>query len=172
MKVQAALLFLLLLGACATPPLSPQASACLERLRAQGEGLLPHFAALGYEVRMHVLLDEELADSRGFRAPANVLGDATAGGRIRLRPSVLCPNPSLARAVIAHEMSHVALRHMGSVGTGVTLAWEGPPPQEREADELAYRVLERAGGDRLSLDYVRSWRNSAREEQRERRRGR
>jgi hypothetical protein len=57
----------------------------------------------------------------------------------------LCGDDAVARAVIAHEMAHVALQHRGTPGTGVVLEWE-VPPQEVEADRLALEVLRRTGG--------------------------
>ncbi len=129
----------------------------MARMQAHVSSLMPAFQALDYRFDVNLSLDENMYDPRGFRSSGNVLGDATAGGRIRLRPSALCRNDALARAVVAHEMSHVALRHVGMQGSGVVLSWEGPPPVEMEADRLAYKVLQKAGGDRRAIIYVRCW---------------
>lgn len=152
-----ALLILLLLAGCATQPLTPELSACLARMEGHAAGLLPAFAALGYRPAVHLRLDEDLVDVSGFRKMANTLGDASPGGQVRLRPSRLCADDVLGRAVVAHEMAHVALQHRGVVGSGITFLWEKPPRQEVEADELAYAALRRAGGDPRAAQVVSCW---------------
>jgi hypothetical protein len=149
--------FFVLLASCALPPLKPELSACLSRMEAHAETLRPVFAALGYrpEVRLH--LDEDMDDGRGFRQSTSTLGDSLPSGRIRLRPSRLCTDDVLGRAVVAHEMAHVALLHRGVAGSGITLAWEKRPQQEIDADELAYAALTRAGGDTRAAVLVSCW---------------
>lgn len=147
----------LLLGlpaGCAVAPLSPERAACLERMNRHSAELLPGFAALGYRPEVRLQLDEEMRDGRGFRLPDQVLGDAQRSGRIRLRAPAVCGNPAVARAVVAHEMAHVALHHLGTAPTGVVLAWEKPAPQEIEADRLALAVLRRTGGHPASERFI------------------
>jgi len=136
----------LLAGCAAAPPQSPAQQACLERMNAHAKELLPGFAVLGHRPEVRIQLDGEMR-AGGFRQPGEVLGDATPGGRIRLRTTAVCGDRAAARAVLAHEMAHVALRHHGTPGTGVTLEWEKPPQQEIEADRLALEVLRATGGD-------------------------
>lgn len=154
---RSALLILLLLAGCATQRLTPELSACLARMQGHAAGLLPAFTALGYRPAVHLRLDEDMVDGNGFRKQASTLGDSTPGGQVRLRPSRLCAGDALGRAVVAHEMAHVALQHRGVVGSGITFLWEKPPQQEVEADELAYAVLRRAGGDPRAAQLVRCW---------------
>lgn len=142
------------LSGCASTPLTPDQVACLERMEQHVVALRPAFAALGYTPPVYLRLDEDMADTRGFRKSNNVLGDAVASGNIRLRPSRVCVNEALARGVVAHEMSHVALGHRGVIGTGVTIAWEKPAEQEIEADELAYRVLFKSGSDPRAAGFL------------------
>lgn len=137
------------IAACAHVPSNPEQAACLSRLEAIAQHLLPAFAAEGYQPTVRIMLDTDLANSRGFASPPGVLGDSVPGGRVRLRPA-LCANPPWAVVVVAHEMSHIALNHMGEVSTGVSLEWE-IPPKEKEADALALAVLKRAGGPRESI---------------------
>lgn len=146
-----------LLGACATVALGPEQAACLARMEAHAAHLQPAFAALGYRPEVYLRLDEDLADGRGFRKGDSTLGDASPGGAIRLRPSRLCADEVLARAVVAHEMAHVSLQHRGVPGSGVTVLWEKPPQQEIEADELAHAALLRAGGDPRAAMLVSCW---------------
>lgn len=144
-----------LLAACTTTqPYPKEHAACYERVQQHAAQLMPVFAALGYRLEPDVRLDEEMLNNRGFRAPDDVLGDAIPNGRIRLRPSRVCVSQAIARAVLAHEMAHVALQHRGVRGTGVTLAWEKPPQQEIEADGLALKVLRQAGGHPGAVAYV------------------
>lgn len=112
--------------------------------------LAPGFAALGHQPRIRLQLDDKLPDAYGLHAMSDVMGDALPGGRIRLRASSLCGNDVLARAVLAHEMAHVALQHQGTPNTGLVLAWEGPPKQEQEADRLALAALRKSGSYPLS----------------------
>jgi hypothetical protein len=143
------------LAGCATvPPYPPQYAACHERVLQHAGQFMPGFAALGYRPEVRIYLDEEMRDGRGFRAPDNVLGDALPWGRIRLRPAAVCGSDYLARAVLAHEMAHVALQHKGVPGTGLVLAWEKPPQQETEADALALKVLRESGSDWQSIHYI------------------
>lgn len=136
------------LCACAPlPPYPPGYAACYERVRRQAAELAPGFAALGYRPAAELHLDENMPDAYGLHAMSDVMGDAMPDGRIRLRMSAVCGDDLLARAVVAHEMAHVALQHRGAPTTGLVLAWEGPPPQEREADALALAVLRKVGGD-------------------------
>lgn len=135
--------------ACSNMPSDPAQAACLSRMEAIAQNLLPAFAAEGYQPTVHLMLDAALANGRGFASPPGVLGDSAPGGRVRLRPA-LCANPPWAVVVVAHEMSHIALKHMGGVATGVSLEWE-IPPKEKEADALALAVLKRAGGPRESI---------------------
>lgn len=146
-----------LLGACATAAPGPELVACLARMEAHAANLRPAFAALGYRPAVYLRLDEDLADGRGFRKGMSTLGDASPGGAIRLRPSRLCADEVLARAVVAHEMAHVSLQHRGMAGSGVTVLSEKPPQQEVEADELAYAALLRAGGDGRAAMLVGCW---------------
>jgi len=154
--IRMALLVSLLLGACALPPPTPEQSACLDRMRAHAAELQPAFAALGYRPEVSLRLDEEMPDGRGFAKSDSILGDASPGGLVRLRPSRLCADEALARAVVAHEMAHVALQHRAMPGSGVTLAWV-PQPLEVAANELAYAVLTRAGGDGRAVRVIRCW---------------
>ncbi len=147
----------LLLGSCAMPPLAPELTACLARMEGHAADLMPAFDALGYRPDVHLRLDDDLADVRGFRKPASTMGDALPGGSIRLRPSHVCADDMLGRAVVAHEMAHVVLQHRGVAGSGVTLLWETRPRQEVEADELAYAALTRAGGDARAAVLVSCW---------------
>jgi hypothetical protein len=151
------ILLSLLLGACAATPPSPELVACHARMEAHAAHLRPAFAALGHRPEVYLRLDEDLADGRGFRKGKSTLGDASPGGAIRLRPSRVCADEVLARAVVAHEMAHVALQHRGVPGSGITLLWEKPPQQEVEADELAYAALQRAGGDGRAAMLVSCW---------------
>jgi hypothetical protein len=151
------ILLSLLLGACAATPPRPELAACLARMEAHAAHLRPAFAALGYRPEVYLRLDEDLADGRGFRKGESTLGDASPSGSIRLRPSRVCADEVLARAVVAHEMAHVSLQHRGVPGSGVTLLWEKPPRQEIEADELAYAALMRAGGDPRAATLVSCW---------------
>lgn len=150
-------LLLLLLGACALPPLSPAQQACLERMDHHANSLKPAFAALGYKPKILLLLDEDLADGRGFAKSTAILGDSSAGGTIRLRPSRLCSDEVLARAVVAHEMAHVALQHRGLPVEGVIASWDKPPGQETEANALAHAALLLSGGDARSARLVACW---------------
>ena len=147
MKVRILLSILVLLptGCAVAPAQSPAHAACLQRMNARAAELLPGFVALGYRPEVRLQLDDDMR-AGGFRQPGEVLGDATPGGRIRLRTSAVCGDAVAARAVLAHEMAHVALKHQGTPGTGVTLEWEKPPQQEIEADRLALDVLRRLGG--------------------------
>ncbi len=154
--IRMALLVSLLLGACALPPPTPEQSACLDRMRAHAAELQPAFAALGYRPEVSLRLDEEMPDGRGFAKSDSILGDASPGGAVRLRPSRLCADEALARAVVAHEMAHVALQHRAIPASGVTLAWE-PQPLEVAANELAYAVLMRAGGDGRAARLIDCW---------------
>lgn len=140
------ILLLLAAGCAVAPPQSPAVGACLQRMNAHAAELLPGFVALGYRPEVRLQLDDDMR-AGGFRQPGGVLGDATPGGRIRLRTSAVCGDAVAARAVLAHEMAHVALKHQGMPGSGVTLEWEKPPQQEVEADRLALDVLRRLGGD-------------------------
>jgi predicted Zn-dependent protease len=151
------ILLSLLLGACAATPQRPELAACMARMEAHAANLRPAFAALGHRPEVYLRLDEDLADSRGFRKGESTLGDASPGGTIRLRPSRLCADEVLARAVVAHEMAHVSLQHRGVPGSGVTALWEKPAQQEIEADELAYAALMRAGGDARAAMLVSCW---------------
>jgi hypothetical protein len=151
------ILLSLLLGACAATPPRPELAACMTRMEAHAANLRPAFAALGHRPEVYLRLDEDLADSRGFRKGESTLGDASPGGTIRLRPSRLCADEVLARAVVAHEMAHVSLQHRGVPGSGVTALWEKPAQQEIEADELAYAALMRAGGDVRAAMLVSCW---------------
>lgn len=144
-----------LLAACTTTqPYPKEHAACYESVQQHAAQLMPAFNALGYSFEIDVRLDEDLLNARGFRQMGDVLGDALPNGRIRLRPSRVCANPSVVRAVLAHEMAHVALQHLGVKGNGITLAWEKPPKQETEADELALRVLRKAGGHPGAVNYI------------------
>lgn len=154
--VRVAILLSLLLGACAAVPPSPEYIACLARMEVHAVHLRPGFAALGYQPEFRLRLDEDLADGRGFPKGQAILGDASPGGEIRLRPSRVCRDEVLARAVVAHEMAHVALRHRGVPGTGVIVLWE-KQPLETEADELAHAALLRAGGDPRPAQLVACW---------------
>lgn len=151
-----AMLLLFLLSACAMPPPRPQEAACLARMEGHAASLMPAFAAMGHRPEVHLRLDEELVDGNGFAKSASILGDALPGGGIRLRPSRLCADDVLGRAVVAHEMAHVALQHRGAAGSGVTLLWDRPQ-QEIEADELAYAVLSRTAGDDRAAVLVSCW---------------
>lgn len=148
---------LMLLGACATPPSRPELAACLARMEAHAARLRPAFAALGYRPEVYLRLDEGLADSRGFRATENTLGDSLPGGLVRLRPSRLCADEVLARAVVAHEMAHVALQHRAVAGSGITLLWEKPPRMEMEANQLAHAALKHADADDPAARLVACW---------------
>lgn len=150
-------IFFLLLASCAMPPLKPELSACLARMEAHATTLRPAFAALGYRPDVRLRLDEDMNDGRGFRQSESTLGDSLPNGNVRLRPSRLCVDDVLGRAVVAHEMAHVALQHRGVAGTGITLLWEKRPWQEIEADELAYAALTRAGGDTRAAALVSCW---------------
>lgn len=146
-----------LLGSCAVVPPRPELAACLARMETHAANLRPTFTAMGYRPEVYLRLDEDLADGRGFRKSESTLGDASPGGAIRLRPSRLCADEVLARAVVAHEMAHVSLQHRSVPGSGVTALWEKPSQQEIEADELAYAVLMRAGGDVRAAMLVSCW---------------
>jgi len=146
---------LVFLGACTTTqPYPREYAACYEMVQRHAAQLLPVFETLGYRPEIHLQLDDEMRSGRGFRKPDNVLGDAIPSGRIRLRPSRLCGNDAVARAVLAHEMAHVALQHRGAPGSGLVLEWERPAQHETEADELALAVLRKAGGNPLSARYI------------------
>lgn len=153
----AILILFVLLGACAMPPHRPELAACFARMEAHAASLRPGFAALGYQPEVYLRLDEHLADSRGFRSSKATLGDASPGGSIRLRPSRLCVDDVLARAVVAHEMAHIALRHQGVAGNGITLLWDKPPQQEADANQLAFTVLKRTGGGDPAAMLVGCW---------------
>jgi hypothetical protein len=129
----------------------------MARMEAHVAHLRPGFDALGYRPEVRLRLDEDLADGRGFRKGDSTLGDASPGGEIRLRPSRLCADETLARAVVAHEMAHVALSHRGVPGNGIIVLWEKPHPLEMEANELAHAVLARSGGDAPSARLVACW---------------
>ena len=144
-RIFVAFAFIIALAGCAAAPSSPLQAACLARMNVHAAELLPGFEALGYRPQVHLQLDDEMRNGRGFRQSGQVLGDASPGGRVRLRASRLCGDAAAARAVIAHEMAHVALQHRGAPGTGVVLEWERPA-QEVEADRLAIDVLRHTGG--------------------------
>jgi hypothetical protein len=148
---------LLLLSGCASALPGPDMVACLTRMENHAASLKPVFAAMGYRFDVHLRLDEELTDGRGFSKSESVMGDASPGGAIRLRPSRLCANDMLGRAVVAHEMAHVALQHRAVAGSGIIVLWEQRAPQEVEADELAYAVLRQAGGDSGAAALVSCW---------------
>jgi hypothetical protein len=148
---------LLLLTSCASPLPGPDLVACLARMENHAASLKPVFAAMGYRFDVHLRLDEELTDGRGFSKSENVMGDASPGGAIRLRPSRLCGNDMLGRAVVAHEMAHVALQHRAVAGSGIIVLWEQRSPQEVEADQLAYAALRQAGGDSGAAALVSCW---------------
>jgi hypothetical protein len=154
--VRAAILLPLFLGACAVAPPSPEQIACIARMEAHAAHLRPGFAMLGYQPEFRLRLDEDLADGRGFPKGDSILGDASPGGEIRLRPSGVCGDEVLARAVVAHEMAHVALRHRAIPGNGIIVLWE-KPPLETAADELAHAALLRAGGDPRPAQLVACW---------------
>lgn len=143
-----------LAGCVSTQPYPQEYAACYQGVQRHAAELMPVFNAMGYRMEIDLRLDDQMLSNRGFRQPEDILGDAIPSGRIRLRASRVCVNTSLARAVLAHEMAHVALQHMGVTGTGVTLEWEKPPKQEIEADELALKVLRQAGGYPASVAYV------------------
>ncbi|MCF8178923.1 MAG: hypothetical protein K9J74_10480 [Sulfuritalea sp.] len=126
-------------------------------MKSHAASLEHAFAVLGFRSEVHPHLDEELADGRGFAKSVSTLGDASAGGNIRLRPSWICVAPVLARAVVAHEMAHVALQHRGVSSEGVVVAWAEPTRQETEANELAYAVLVRSGVDTRAARLVACW---------------
>ena len=145
----------LLAAACAAPRPYPDGyAACYERMQRHAAELLPAFHALGYRPEVRLQLDEEMRNGRGFRQPDDLLGDSVPWGRIRLRPARLCDDDAAARAVLAHEIAHVALRHQGVPDTGLVLAWERPPQQEAEADALALAAIRRAGGHPSSARYL------------------
>jgi len=150
----AALSVLSVASGCSSVPLSPEQAACLTRMERHVEALRPAFANLGFTPAVYLRLDEDMLDARGFRKATTVLGDAVASGNIRLRPSRVCPDEAVARGVVAHEMSHVALRHIGVISTGVTLMWERQPQQEIEADELALRVLKATASDPRASQFL------------------
>ncbi len=154
--VRATILLSLFLGACAIAPPSPEQIACLARMEAHAAHLRPGFVALGHLPEFRLRLDEDLADGRGFPKGIAILGDASPGGEIRLRPSRTCGDEVLARAVVAHEMAHVALGHRAVPGNGIIVLWE-KPPLETAADELAHAVLVRAGGDPRPAQLVACW---------------
>lgn len=143
-----------LVGCAVVPPQSPEQAACLRRMEGHAAQLLPGFAALAHRPVVRLQLDDDMRDGRGFRQSGAVLGDALPDGRIRLRASGVCGDEVVARAVVAHEMAHVALQHRGMPGTGVIVEWEKPPPQEIEADRLALDVLRRTGGHPLSERFI------------------
>ncbi|HEX8964081.1 MAG TPA: hypothetical protein VF801_13855 [Rhodocyclaceae bacterium] len=143
------------LGACGTlQPYPPGYADCYARVQKHATDLIPAFAALGYRPSVQIYLDEKLPDVYGLHAMSDVMGDALPNGRIRLRISSVCGNDMLARAVVAHEIAHVALQHRGVPPTGLVLAWEGPPPQEREADRLGLAALRQAGGYPAAQAYL------------------
>lgn len=148
----------LALAGCALAPPSPLLTACQQRMDRHAAQLLPGFHALGYRPEVQLRLDDEMRDGRGFRQSGEVLGDASPGGRVRLRASRLCGDDAAARAVIAHEIAHVALQHRGSPGTGVVIEWE-VSPQEVEADRLALEVLRRTGGHAAAERFIECHRN-------------
>lgn len=138
---------------CGCAPIQPYPdgyAACYARMRRHADDLLQGFAALGYRPAVKLQLDEKMPDAYGLNSMQDVLGDAKPDGRIRLRASAVCADDELARAVVAHEMAHVALEHRGSPSTGLVLAWEGPPKNENEANALGLAVLRRIGGHPLS----------------------
>ncbi|GAB2180101.1 hypothetical protein DLREEDagrD3_03240 [Denitratisoma sp. agr-D3] len=116
------------------------------------QSLLPSFASLGYRPTAYIVMDDTLANGRGFPAAPEVFGDSLPGGRIRLRSS-LCANDAFATIVVAHEMAHLALNHHGTPGTGVSLAWE-TPQNELAADDLARKVLQAQGAPKPWIDYL------------------
>ncbi|HEY3431805.1 MAG TPA: hypothetical protein VGK09_04590 [Rhodocyclaceae bacterium] len=142
----------LLLASCAITPSDPARAACLRQMETLAQGLMPAFASLGYQPSVRIQLDDALANGRGFAASPNVLGDSMPGGRVRLR-SILCQQTDYAYIVVAHEMSHVALNHIGQPSIGVSLAWE-TPHNELEADALAGKVLKAAGARQELVDYL------------------
>lgn len=150
----APLLALWLAGCTTTQPYPREHAACYERMQQQAAQLLPAFEALGHRPEIQLHLDEEMRDGRGFRQSPDIMGDALPGGRVRLRPSRVCDNVAIGRAVVAHEMAHVALQHRGAPGSGIVLQWERPPQQEMEADELALAVLLKAGGSPLAVRFI------------------
>jgi hypothetical protein len=134
---------------CACAPAKPypeRYAACYQRMEKHAAELAPGFSALGYQPKIHLSLDDRMPDAYGLHAMSDVMGDALPSGRIRLRPATLCNNDALARAVVAHEMAHVALQHRGAPSTGLVLEWEGDPPQEKEANALGLAVLRKVGG--------------------------
>jgi len=155
-RFRAAFLVALLAAACADVRTYPREhAACLERLQRDAEHLLPGFEALGYRPALvQFQLDEDMRGVRGFRKADDVMGDALPSGLIRIRPSRVCGNPDIGRAVVAHEMAHVALQHKGVPDTGLVLEWEGAPRQEKEADALALRVLRKTGGPLAAEHFV------------------
>ncbi|GEM_PF-4040811 len=142
-----AVMVAVLAAACAeVKPYPEQYATCYERLQRDAAQLLPGFEAYGYRPGVRFQMDENLRGGNGFRKANEVMGDALASGHIRVRPSRVCGNPAVGRAVVAHEMAHVALRHKGVPETGLVLEWEGMPQQEQEADALALKVLRSTGG--------------------------
>lgn len=140
-------------GCAVAPAPSSAHAACLQRMNAHAAALLPGFVALGYRPEVRLQLDDDMR-AGGFRLPGDVLGDATPGGRIRLRTAAVCGDAVTARAVVAHEMAHVALKHLGAPASGVTLEWEPPAQQEVEADRLALEVLRRIGGQPAAESFI------------------
>lgn len=142
------------LSACASLQRYPPGyEACYERMQRHVAELATGFAALGYRPVVHLSLDEKMDDARGLHAMSDVMGDAVPSGRVRLRPS-LCADDALARAVVAHEMAHVALQHRGVPTSGLILEWEGPPQQENEANALGLAALRKTGADPSSERFL------------------
>jgi len=142
----------LLLAGCATTPADPKLQACQQGLENLSRRLMPAFERLGYRPEVRIQLDADLANGRGFPALPEVQGDSMPGGRVRLRPA-LCADAEMAGIVLAHEMSHVALHHHGTLSTGVNLAWE-TPRNELEADGLARKVLQQTGARQEVVDFL------------------
>lgn len=142
----------LALTGCVLMPSSPERDACQKKVDFIAERLMPSFAKLGYQPSVRIVLSDDLPNSRGFPSPPDVLGDSAPGGRIRVRP-VVCSRGAMALVVVAHEMSHAALKHMGTINHGVNLAWD-VPKHEFEADALARQVLKDAGASKAVLDYL------------------
>lgn len=148
-------LIAVLAAACAdVRPYPREYAACFDRLQRDAAQLLPGFEAFGYRPLVQFQLNEDMRNARGFRKTDDVMGDAVPSGLIRIRPSRVCGNPVIARAVVAHEMAHVALQHKGVPDTGLVLEWEGAPSQEKEADALALSVLRKSGGPAQAEHFI------------------
>jgi hypothetical protein len=143
-----------LLVSCAqTPPTPPQYARCKARMDEFAAQIQKGYVALGYRFSTRITLDAQMLDHRGVAQPATVMGDALAGGFIRMRPSSVCQSDMAARVVLAHEMAHVALRHNGArQGVVLKIGDTRQPVQELEADQLAARVLEKI--DARAADYM------------------